>query len=172
MVYNHKEKKIIMYAESSCCAGTLMKFSFFFFFSGFICANSVQIQELDYTITVALRSDARSAVEGLRWILVRRAAIAIVISAVMILATLRYSSYMSRTQEIERQKMRASQHNNNNSYNSNNNSDNIDSADYEANHNSLSADRHLPNDVRHQSGDEEILVRAQEGSGPGYVSLG
>ena len=150
-------------------------------------ANSVQIQELDYTITVALRSDARSAVEGLRWILVRRAAIAIVISAVMILATLRYSSYMSRTQEIERQKMEASQHNNNHHNNNNNNSsgggsssssnsnsngNNISLADYEANSNSPTTDRHLSNDTRQQSGDEEILVRAQEGNGPGYVSLG
>src|SRR6266568_1537013 len=61
-----------------------------------------QIQELNYKITVALNSDARSEVEGLRWVLTRRAAIAIAISAVMILSTLRYNSYMTKTQDHER----------------------------------------------------------------------
>ncbi|OCL07190.1 hypothetical protein AOQ84DRAFT_389685 [Glonium stellatum] len=61
-----------------------------------------KIQELNYKITVALNSDARSEVEGLRWVLTRRAAIAIAISAVMILSTLRYNSYMTKTQEHER----------------------------------------------------------------------
>jgi hypothetical protein len=51
---------------------------------------------------VALNSDARSEVEGLRWVLTRRAAIAIAISAVMILSTLKYNSYMTKTQDHER----------------------------------------------------------------------
>lgn len=36
-----------------------------------------QIQELNYKITVALNSDSKSEVEGLRWVLTRRAALAI-----------------------------------------------------------------------------------------------
>jgi hypothetical protein len=39
------------------------------------------IQELNYQITVSLNSDGKSEVEGLRWILTRRAAMAIAISA-------------------------------------------------------------------------------------------
>lgn len=39
------------------------------------------IQELNYQITVSLNSDGKSEVEGLRWILTRRAALAIAISA-------------------------------------------------------------------------------------------
>ena len=35
------------------------------------------IQELNYKITVALNSDSRGEVEGLRWVLTRRAALAI-----------------------------------------------------------------------------------------------
>ena len=35
------------------------------------------IQELNYKITVALNSDSRGYVEGLRWVLTRRAAMAI-----------------------------------------------------------------------------------------------
>ena len=104
--------------------------------------------------------------EGLRWILVRRAAIAIVISAVMILATLRYSSYMSHTQELERRKMEAGQQANNS---------NGKSADYSASDNSPSTGHPPINNGdknKDSSADEEILVRAQEGGGPGYVSLG
>jgi hypothetical protein len=66
----------------------------------------VQIQELNYKITVALNSDARSEVEGLRWVLTRRAAIAVGISAVLILGTLRYSSYMTKLQETERKRLK------------------------------------------------------------------
>ncbi len=64
-----------------------------------------KIQELHYRITVALNSDARSEIEGLRWLLTRRAVFAIAISALMILATLRYSSYMTHTQEMDRKQM-------------------------------------------------------------------
>lgn len=39
------------------------------------------VQELNYKITVSLNSDSKSEIEGLRWILTRRAALAIAISA-------------------------------------------------------------------------------------------
>jgi hypothetical protein len=40
-----------------------------------------KIQQLNYLITTDLTSDAKSEVEGLRWVLTRRAALAIVGSA-------------------------------------------------------------------------------------------
>ena len=40
-------------------------------------ARDSAIQELNYKITVALNSDSKSEVEGLRWVLTRRAAMAI-----------------------------------------------------------------------------------------------
>lgn len=40
-----------------------------------------KIQEINYEITVLLNSDSKSEVEGLRWVLTRRAALAIAISA-------------------------------------------------------------------------------------------
>jgi len=43
------------------------------------------IQELNYKITVALNSDSKSEVEGLRWVLTRRAVLAIVSMACMFL---------------------------------------------------------------------------------------
>ncbi|OAX80700.1 hypothetical protein ACJ72_04964 [Emergomyces africanus] len=57
------------------------------------------IQELNYQITVSLNSDGKSEVEGLRWILTRRAALAIATSAGMIILALRYSSYKNHEKE-------------------------------------------------------------------------
>ncbi|KAF2710704.1 hypothetical protein K504DRAFT_375578 [Pleomassaria siparia CBS 279.74] len=62
-----------------------------------------KIQELNYKITVALNSDARSEVEGLRWVLTRRAAIAVAVSAFILFASLRYSSYVNHL-EAEQKK--------------------------------------------------------------------
>ncbi|KAF2263672.1 hypothetical protein CC78DRAFT_267984 [Lojkania enalia] len=64
--------------------------------------QEAKIQELNYKITVALNSDARSEVEGLRWVLTRRAAITVGVSALMLFAALRYSSYVAHTQQQEK----------------------------------------------------------------------
>jgi hypothetical protein len=83
------------------------------------------IQELNYQITVALNSDSKGEVEGLRWFLTRRAAMFIASMAcecaalrpgtiwlipctVLILGSLRYSSYMIHMQAQERQRMEQS----------------------------------------------------------------
>ncbi|KAL1960035.1 hypothetical protein VTO42DRAFT_207 [Malbranchea cinnamomea] len=62
------------------------------------------IQELNYKITVSLHSDGRSEVESLRWILTRRAAIAIATSAFMIILALRYYSYKHHEMELEKKR--------------------------------------------------------------------
>lgn len=67
-------------------------------------ANDLQIQELNYKITVALNSDARSEVEALRWVLTRRAAITIGVSAFMLFLALRYSSYVHHNQQEDKKK--------------------------------------------------------------------
>ena len=67
--------------------------------------SPVQIQELNYRITVTLNSDARSEVEGTRWLLTRRAALALIIVVVSVLGTLRYSVYMTQMQAEERKKV-------------------------------------------------------------------
>ncbi|KAI5293073.1 hypothetical protein KEM55_007324, partial [Ascosphaera atra] len=61
------------------------------------------IQELNYQITVSLNSDGKSEVEGLRWILTRRAALTIAISAFMSIIALRYHSYKNNKKEKEKQ---------------------------------------------------------------------
>ncbi|KAL2871338.1 uncharacterized protein BJX67DRAFT_377117 [Aspergillus lucknowensis] len=62
------------------------------------------VQELNYKITVSLNSDSKSEIEGLRWILTRRAALAIAISAFMILLFLRYSSIQRSQNGVEKKK--------------------------------------------------------------------
>ncbi|EGD93347.1 hypothetical protein TESG_00894 [Trichophyton tonsurans CBS 112818] len=57
------------------------------------------IQELNYQITVSLNSDGKSEVEGLRWVLTRRAVIAVATSASMIILALRYQSYKVQQHE-------------------------------------------------------------------------
>lgn len=59
-----------------------------------------EISELHYKISVALNSDAKSEVEGLRWFLTRRAAFGIATMALLILGSLRYSSYKLHEREI------------------------------------------------------------------------
>ncbi len=52
-----------------------------------------------------LNSDAKSDIEGLRWVLIRRSAMGIVLMAFMALATLRYASHtkQQRKEETKRQ---------------------------------------------------------------------
>ncbi|RMD42860.1 hypothetical protein DV735_g2270, partial [Chaetothyriales sp. CBS 134920] len=67
-----------------------------------------KIQDLNHKITVRLNSEAKSNVESLRWVLTRRAAIAIGLSACMILAALNYSGIKLREkEEAERKRKKA-----------------------------------------------------------------
>jgi cytochrome c-type biogenesis protein CcmH/NrfG len=50
---------------------------------------------------VVLNSDAKSEVEGLRWVLTRRAVMAVVFMAFMVLSSLRYSSYRSHQEALK-----------------------------------------------------------------------
>ncbi|KAF1946544.1 hypothetical protein EJ02DRAFT_462556 [Clathrospora elynae] len=61
-----------------------------------------KIQELNYKITIALNSDARSEVEGVRWVLTRRAAITVGVSAFMLFVALRYTSYVQHQLQEEK----------------------------------------------------------------------
>ncbi|USP80516.1 hypothetical protein yc1106_07790 [Curvularia clavata] len=65
-------------------------------------AMETKIQELNYKITVALNSDARSEVEALRWVLTRRAAITVGVSAFMLFVALRYTSYVQHQKQEEK----------------------------------------------------------------------
>ncbi|KIW20652.1 hypothetical protein PV08_01229 [Exophiala spinifera] len=68
-----------------------------------------RISELNYEITVLLNSEAKSEVEGLRWVLTRRAALAIGLCAFMIISALNYSSIKTREREEAEKKRKAMQ---------------------------------------------------------------
>jgi hypothetical protein len=63
-----------------------------------------QIQEINYKITVALNSDSKSEVEGLRWVLTRRSVLGILFMAMMVLASLKYASIKAHEDEMKRKK--------------------------------------------------------------------
>jgi len=67
-------------------------------------ANKQQIQQLNYKITVDLNSDAKSEVEGVRWLLTRRSVMGILFMAFMVLSSLRYASILSHEEEVRRKK--------------------------------------------------------------------
>lgn len=48
-----------------------------------------------------LSSDAKSEIEGVRWILIRRSVLGILFMAVFTLATLRYATYVSHERQNE-----------------------------------------------------------------------
>ena len=66
-----------------------------------------EISELNYLISARLIGDSKSEVEGLRWVLTRRAAIGIAGMAVLILGSLRYGSYRKHEMEVEMRRMEA-----------------------------------------------------------------
>ncbi|KAF2633357.1 hypothetical protein BU25DRAFT_355627 [Macroventuria anomochaeta] len=63
-----------------------------------------KIQELNYQITVKLNSDARSEVEGLRWVLTRRIAMGIATMAMMVIILLQLNSSRKHEQKEEEKK--------------------------------------------------------------------
>ncbi|KAG8623800.1 hypothetical protein KVT40_008776 [Elsinoe batatas] len=68
-----------------------------------------KIQELNYRITVALNSDSRSDVEGVRWLITKRAIAALAICAMMVLGSLRYASSVMQAEEEVRKRERERQ---------------------------------------------------------------
>lgn len=70
-------------------------------------SRSQQIQELNYRITVTLNSDSRSDVEGVRWIITKRAIGALAACVIMVIGSLKYASSAMQWQEEERKRFAA-----------------------------------------------------------------
>ena len=66
-----------------------------------------EISEVNYKISVVLGSEQKSEVEGLRWVLTRRAAMGIGLMAVLILSSLRYGSWKMHERDMEARKKEA-----------------------------------------------------------------
>ena len=84
----------------------------------------LQAQELNYRITVSLNSDSRSDVEGVRWIITKRAITALAACVLMVISSLKYTSTMIQWQEEEKKRLAAMNNNNNNNNNNGRNGGN------------------------------------------------
>ncbi|KAJ4304288.1 hypothetical protein N0V88_001901 [Collariella sp. IMI 366227] len=60
-----------------------------------------RIQQINYKISVTLNSDAKSNIEGLRWVLIRRSVLGIIFMAVVTLGTIRYATYIGHKHQKE-----------------------------------------------------------------------
>ncbi|KAK0738454.1 hypothetical protein B0T18DRAFT_433257 [Schizothecium vesticola] len=58
-----------------------------------------RVQQINYKITVSLNSDAKSDIENLRWVLIRRATIGIVFMLIVSFGTLRYASHVGQARK-------------------------------------------------------------------------
>jgi hypothetical protein len=63
-----------------------------------------KIQQISYKISIVLSSDAKSEIEGLRWVLIRRSGLGIIFMAVLTLGMIRYATYLSheRQKQVEK----------------------------------------------------------------------
>jgi hypothetical protein len=60
---------------------------------------------------VTLTSDAKSEIEGLRWVLIRRSVLGILFMAVLTLGTIRYATFVNHEKQKEAdQKAREAEH--------------------------------------------------------------
>ncbi|KAL1838083.1 hypothetical protein VTJ49DRAFT_3075 [Mycothermus thermophilus] len=68
-----------------------------------------RIQQINYKISVALNSDAKSDIEALRWILIRRSALGILFMAILTLSTIRYTTYSARKRKDAEERARTAE---------------------------------------------------------------
>ncbi|KAF7543112.1 hypothetical protein G7Z17_g11003 [Cylindrodendrum hubeiense] len=59
------------------------------------------VQQINYKISIMLSSDAKSDIEAVRWILIRRSVLGILFMAVLTLGTLRFATYVSHERQKE-----------------------------------------------------------------------
>ncbi|KAG9516282.1 hypothetical protein KCV07_g6891, partial [Aureobasidium melanogenum] len=134
-----------------------------------------KIQELNYRITVLLNSDSRSDVEGVRWIITKRAGVALLACVLMILGSIKFASTAAMWQEEERKRAAAINSPSSSSSSNNNNNNPFGGMGSNSPTSSLSNNDFLNsgtmNDrAREELGQGEILVR--QGDNPAFVSLG
>ncbi|KAL8787971.1 MAG: hypothetical protein Q9195_007515 [Heterodermia aff. obscurata] len=116
------------------------------------------IQELNYKITVALNSGSKSEVEGLRWLITRRAVLAIVCMAGMVIGALRVASWRKEAREVELAKVKA---------------ETEKQKEGSSGGGGGGGGSHTVPSREMGTQTEEVMMRSvEEGSGPSYVSLG
>ena len=119
-------------------------------------ARDSLIQELNYKITVALNSESKSEVEGLRWIITRRAVLAIALIVSMVFVSLRFASYRTHERNQEKQRLAAATGN----------------PDAGIRGGGAGGGHTVPTREMGTQTEEVMMRSVEEGNGPSYVSLG
>ena len=109
-----------------------------------------KVQQLNYRITVSLQADAKSEVEGLRWIMTRRVILTLGIVVMMILGSLKlYSSAAHDAEEAAKRRPDTKSGGTQTEF----------------------ADERIQTEAKRLGGGE-VLVKIKEGDNPAFVSLG
>ena len=116
-------------------------------------AQDSAIQELNYKITVALGSESKSEVEGLRWGITKRAGLAILAIFVMGLASV---SYRTHEREQDQQRPEAA----------------AESSGKRDKGGGGGGGYTVPSREMGTQTEEVMMRSVEQGSGPSYVSLG
>lgn len=128
-----------------------------------------KIQELNYRITVLLNSDSRSDVEGVRWIITKRAGVALLACVLMILGSIKFASTAATWQEEERKRANAIAASSSSNPFGGMMGSNSPTNGNGSNNDFLNAGT-MNDRAREELGQGEILVR--QGDNPAFVSLG
>ncbi|PNY23918.1 Uncharacterized protein TCAP_06140 [Tolypocladium capitatum] len=64
------------------------------------------IQSITYKMSILLSSDIKSEIEGVRWILIRRSVLGIIVMAILTLGVLRYATYVGQQRKKEAERKR------------------------------------------------------------------
>lgn len=128
-----------------------------------------KIQELNYRITVLLNSDSRSDVEGVRWIITKRAGVALLACVLMILGSIKFASTAATWQEEERKRANAIAASSSSNPFGGMMGGNSPTSGSGSNNDFLNAGT-MNDRAREELGQGEILVR--QGDNPAFVSLG
>lgn len=64
------------------------------------------VQKLHYKISIVLTSDAKSEIEGVRWVLIQRSVLGIIFMALITLGALRYATFVKQQKKEEADKKR------------------------------------------------------------------
>ncbi|CAD0091163.1 unnamed protein product [Aureobasidium mustum] len=131
-----------------------------------------KIQELNYRITVLLNSDSRSDVENVRWIITKRAGVALLACVLMILGSIKFASTAATWQEEERKRANAinASSANNNPFGGMMGGNSPTNSSSGAGNNDFLSTGTMNDRAREELGQGEILVR--QGDNPAFVSLG
>lgn len=89
-------------SRDAACLGSRTVLTSFLSFS----SSRVQIQQINYKMSILLSSDSKSEIEGVRWILIRRSVVGLVFLAIITMSMIRYATYLAQQKKREAERRR------------------------------------------------------------------